>query len=237
LEGGSAAKLRRGKSDNKGSDYVAWMRRLRHRLLTASTLVYASACGGAGAAKPAPEPAEHSLSGLAAQRIAVLPVHAVRVMPGLDWSIGRPVDVQRTMDADLRESLVERGVKTWTFPEQLAASARRNPTYATDPYTMAQEPLRSPSLAIEARLPEPLASQIRTLVALHADIRLVLAPVEMRLEKAGTGGRGVLRLVLVDARLSNVRWIGEISGDTVATFGPAVTASIGAKLAGVVGAP
>ena len=39
------------------------------------------------------------------------------------------------------------------------------------------------------RLPEPLASQLRTIVALHDDARLVLAPVELRLE-AATGQRG-----------------------------------------------
>jgi hypothetical protein len=90
-------------------------------------------------------------------------------------------------------------------------------------------------LAVDARLPEPLASQIRTMVALHDDVRLVLAPVELRLEKAGaTGGRGILRLVLVDARASNVRWIGQVAGDEAPAFGPVVTASLAARLANVV---
>jgi hypothetical protein len=84
------------------------------------------------------------------------------------------------------------------------------------------------------RLPEPLASQIRTLVALHDDTRFVLAPAELRLEAAGAGGRGVLRLVLIDARLSKIGWFGEIASDTVPAFGPAITASIAARLAGVV---
>src|SRR6185369_8848827 len=48
-------------------DYVACMRRPALRLLAATPLIYALACGGAGAAKTPPEPAEHSLSGLAAQ--------------------------------------------------------------------------------------------------------------------------------------------------------------------------
>lgn len=217
------------------------MRRSVIRLLTATTFLYASACGGAGKVKTAaPEPAESSLSGLAAQHIAVLPAYSVRVVPDLSWgaSIGRPVALRRTLDADILSALDDRGVrKTWIFPEQLQASYKRNPTYGTDPYELAEEPLRSPALAIDARLPEPLASQIRTLVAFHADTRFVLAPVELRLEKAGDGGRGVLRLVLVDARLSNVRWLGDISSDTVASFGPAITASIAAKLANVVAAP
>ena len=86
----------------------------------------------------------------------------------------------------------------------------------------------------KTHLPEPLASQIRTMVALQEDTRLVLAPVELRLDTAGTGGRGVLRVTLMDARTSDIRWIGDIVSDTVPAFGPAITASIAARLAGVV---
>jgi hypothetical protein len=215
-------------------DYVACMRRPALRLLAATPLIYALACGGAGAAKTPPEPAEHSLSGLAAQHVAVLPAYAVCIVAPLDWSVGRLAELQRTLDADIVAALDDRGVKAWVYPAQLLAAHQRNPTYSTDPYTFAEEPLRAPSLPIDTRLAEPLASQIRAMVALLPDTRLVLAPVELRLERAGTGGRGVLRLVLVDARLSNVRWLGEISSDTSATFGPAITASIAARLAAAV---
>jgi hypothetical protein len=180
------------------------------------------------------------LSGLAAQHVAVLPTYAVRVMPGLSWgtTIGRHADVQRTLDADILSALDERGIrKTWIFPEALERSYRRNSTYAVDPYALAEEPLRSPSLAVDQRLPEPIASEIRTLVALHDDVRFVLAPVELRLEPAGSGspaGRGVLRLVLLDARASNVRWLGDIASDTATAFGPVITASIAARLADVI---
>lgn len=202
-----------------------------------AVLMASHAChGGAPKAAPEPpEPSEHSLAGLAAQRVAVLPVYAARVMPGLAWSIGRPADVQATLDADIAAAFEEKGLKqAWVFPDELVRNFRRNPTYATDPYKLAEEPLRSPALALEQRLVEPLASQVRTLVAFHENTRLVLAPVELRFEKAGSGGRGVLRLVLMDVRFSNVRWIGEVASDTAAAFGPAITASIGARLAGLV---
>ena len=56
-----------------------------------------------------------------------------------------------------------------------------------------------------------------------------------RLESAGEGtGRGVLRLVLLDARASNVVWIGQVSSDAAAVFGPAITASVAARLASAV---
>ena len=199
-----------------------------------------SACGGGGKAQPAavPQTPEHALAGLAAQHVAVLPTYAVVVAPGLDWgsAIGRPGELQRTLDTDIIAAFEERGLpKTWVFPPALQRSYRRNSTYAADPYALAEEPLRSNSLVIDGRLSEPLASQIRTLVALHENVRLVLAPVELRLEKSGTNmGRGVLRLVLLDARMANVRWIGQVASDSVETFGPKITASLAARLAGVV---
>lgn len=212
------------------------LRMPRLRPLTLA-IALAAACTGQ-AATPAPQPAEHALSGLAAQHIAVLPTYVARVAPELHWNVGRPLELQRTMDADILSALDERGLrKVWIFPEDLAASYRRNSTYATDPYQLAEEPLRAPSLMVDARLPEPLASQVRTLVAFHQDVRYALAPVELRLEAAGNKsgvGRGVLRLVLVDARASNVRWIGEISSDDANAFGPQITAGIAARLANVI---
>ena len=103
-----------------------------------------------------------------------------------------------------------------------------------DQFGLAEEPLRSPSLGIDQRLPEPIASQLRTLIALHDDTRLVLAPVELRFEPTTGGGHGVLRLVLVDARASSVRWIGEVTSDPAPAFGPAITASIAAKLSALI---
>jgi hypothetical protein len=199
------------------------------------------ACSHPAPATPSqPEPMEHALSGLAAQHVVVLPAYGVRVLPDLDWarSIGRVTDVQRSLDADILAALEERGLrKAWIFPDQLQQSFRRNASYATDPYALAEEPLRAPGVAIDTRLAEPLASQLRTLVALHEDARLILAPVDLRFEKAGAGGRGVLRLLLIDPRTSSVRWVGEISSDTVATFGPAVSASIASRLANAIATP
>ncbi|HXT18523.1 MAG TPA: hypothetical protein VN706_23045 [Gemmatimonadaceae bacterium] len=208
------------------------------RLATIVVLsVFAAACQGGGGpgATGGPQPAEHSLAGIAAQHVAVLPAYTVRLMPDWNMSIPRPPELLMQLDADILAAMDERGLrKAWVFPAQLERSYEHNTTYATDPHAFAEEPLRSPGLAVDMRLPEPLASQVRTLVAFEQDVRLVLAPVELRLEKAGNGGRGVLRLVLIDARLSNVRWYGDVVSDTVSTFGPAVTASIAARLAGVV---
>ena len=227
-----------GGSDNKGLHaYFPRMSRFWVPLLAAS--VWTAACQRPSA-QPVhpPAPPEHALANLAAQHIVVLPTYTAHAAAGLTWTIPTVAELRRTMDADILSAFDERGLrKAWIFPEQLQSAYRRNPTYASDPYGLAEEPLRSPGLAIDQRLPEPLASQIRTMVAFHEDARLVLAPVELVLEPvsgATGGGRGTLRLVLMDARLSNVRWIGTVSGDASASFGPVITASVAAKLAGVV---
>jgi hypothetical protein len=210
-------------------------------VFVASLLASSLACGGGAKPQTQPELAEHSLAGLAAQRIVLLPTYSIRVMPGLAWAaaIGRPVDVQRILDADLLAAFDERGLrKTWIFPEDLQQSFKRNASYAADPYTLAEEPLRSPALNVEQRLPEPLASQLRTLVALHENARLILAPVEVRFEPMGSGpgtvGRAVLRLVLVDPRLSRPTWIGEVVSDSATAFGPVISASLASKVANLV---
>jgi hypothetical protein len=205
--------------------------------LIASLVVSGMACHGASQPQAQPELAEHSLAGLAAQHIVLLPTYSIRLMPGLAWAtaIGSPNEVKRTLDADLLAALDEKGIrKTWIFPEDLQQSFKRNATYAADPYTLAEEPLRSPALNVEQRLPEPLASQLRTLVALHEDARLILAPVELRFEPSGSGGRAVLRVVLVDPRLSRPTWIGEVASDVAPSFGPVLSASVAAKLANIV---
>ncbi|MFI5230805.1 MAG: hypothetical protein ACHQWU_17185 [Gemmatimonadales bacterium] len=213
------------------------MPRAAVRLAAFAFALGAAGCASSHSSSDGPNPAEHTLSGLAAQHVAVLPTYAVRVMPDLDWSasIGRLTDLKRTMDADIVGAFDDRGLRAqWIFPDALERSYRNNPTYLDDPYELAEEPLRTPSIQADARLPEPIASQLRKLVALHDDARFVLAPVELRFEKAGTGGRGVLHLVLVDARTFSAVWSGDVTSDEFAAFGPAITASIGARLAAMV---
>ena len=192
--------------------------------------------------EPAVTPAAPSrpLAGMSAQRVMVTPVFSLVAKPDLPWSssIGRQQTVMRQLDADIASELRERGLRDWVFAEALVRSYQANPTYAADPYRLAMEPLRDPKLPLGSRLGEPLATQVRTMVAL-SDGRYVLAPVELRFERVGSGsaGRGVLRLALLDARSSEVRWLGEAVGDTASAYSPAITASVAAKLADMIVAP
>src|SRR6185437_14616932 len=168
-------------------------------------------------------------------------VYTVSVDAGFPGAgaIGSRVSVERTLDADILAAFEERGLRrAWIFPPDLVETYKHNPTYATDPYGLAEEPLRIAKVGRDTRLPEPIASQLRTMVAFHDDARLILVPFELRLEPVGAhAGRGVLHLILIDARASNVAWMGDVVSDTVPTFGPEISASVASRLANVVAIP
>ena len=198
---------------------------------------------------PAAEPTPPPLAALAAQRIVVVPTQRLREAGALGWlaQAGVPRDYLAGFDAAIAAALAERGAGgSWVMPQDVLRSARRNPTYATDPYALAVsslEPSRRPPPR-DAPLAEPLASQLRAIVAL-GDARYVLLPVELRFERVtppagaavegGTeGGRAVLRVALVDARLAQVRWAGDVASEGAAAFSPALATSVAARLADLI---
>ena len=181
----------------------------------------AAACGGSGGGRPstASVPESHPLAGLAAGGAIVTPTYVVRTMPESYWSgrLGPSRETLRAMDDAIAAAIANRGLKAgWIFPADLAFSYKRNPTYATDPYALAEEPLRSPSFVSGSRLPDPLATQLRTMIALHENARFVLLPIELRFEHVDSTntGRATLSLTTVDPRFSEVRWVGQIKSDT-----------------------
>jgi hypothetical protein len=198
------------------------MPNLRHLALTLAMATSFAACHRGP--NPPPAPADMSLSGLSAQHVILLPTYLVRVPPDHEWrtAIGRPQDLRKALDSAIVLALEERGAgRSWILPSALTLSYKHNISYATDPYALAEEPLRAPNLEPGTRLAEPLASQLRTMVALHEEGRLVISPVELRFERLdGGSGRAILRLALMDARASDVRWLGEIKGDSAREYSP-----------------
>ncbi|MHB1265501.1 MAG: hypothetical protein ACYC1S_13955 [Gemmatimonadaceae bacterium] len=203
-----------------------------------------TACGGARRAEQAspsaPAAPSRPLAGLTGERVLVAPLFSVREGDALGWSaqIPRQAELRRTLAEEIAFALRDRGAGgSWVMPDELARYYRRNPNTSPDPAALAATPLRSASLQSGTRLTEPLASQLRTLVALH-DARFVLLPVELSFEPAGGAtGRAALRLVLADARASEVRWIGRVTSDSSATFSRALPASLAIHLADLVAAP
>jgi len=200
-------------------------------------------CGGGktAASSTAPAPERRPLAALAAAGAIVAPTSMVQVAPQLSWSEQAiPRELGRALDYDIAAALAERGLKTnWVMPADLAASYKRNPTYATDPYALAEESLRSSALIAGARLQEPLASQLRTMIALHENARAVLLPVELRFERPDPAwdprtARATLRLVLVDPRFSETRWVGTVTSDTTSPDARVLTRSLARAVADLI---
>lgn len=223
-------------------------------LLALPVLLAVAAC----ARKPEPAPIQETaaqaarpLASLVGQRVIVLPAHYLRAADSLGWAAGisDAAKYLRSVDDEIAFTLGERGLRSgWVFPEALERSARRAVTLGADPYHLAAESLR-PGATRKAvvDLPVALASQVRNLVALH-DARYAVFPVELRFEKVAAPadsvapptqplGRGVLRVVLLDARLSRVIWVGDVYSQSSATFSPAVAASIASQFADLIAAP
>ena len=136
-----------------------------------------------------------------------------------------------SVDDEIAFAARERGFRgKWAYPADLARAARRNPTYATDPYTIAIDPLGPVEKDPSKIIGEPLAGQTRALAALF-DARYVLIPVELRFAPENDGGRATLHLVVVDARQATLLWKGDVTGDAVASFSPAVAADLAGRVA------
>lgn len=181
------------------------------------------------------------LASLATQQVIVAPLNSLREADALGWTqqIPRSRELMRAFDDSLEAELGARGMKSrWVFPEALARASRASPAYAVDPYTIAAAPLRGEKVAPATRLGDPLASQLRTMIALQESARAILIPVELRFDKL-PDGRGVaaLRLAIVDGRTSEVRWIGDVRSAPAATFSRDLLSSLVAHTADLIAAP
>lgn len=185
-----------------------------------------------GAVAPSPTP----LATLAGQRIIVLPLHYLRVVDtlGLAAQIAHPREFLRSIDDEIAFAMAERGLKPqWVFPDALVRAHQRNVGHTADPYALAGEVLRPTGPRRIEQLPDPLASQLRSLVAV-SDARFALFPVEVRIENTGGAARAVLHVVLLDARASNIRWAGEVASDTMRTIPPGLAATLANRLANLI---
>jgi hypothetical protein len=213
-----------------------------------SVVVFAlasTACGPSDPPETTPKPSAgpaRPLAGLAAQRIVVAPALALREGDPAGWAarIPRLREFLRVLDDEIAAALADRGLgQAWVFPDQLWRGHSRNPSLGVDPYRLATNPLRGARLAGGDRVPEPLASQLRTLVAVH-DGRLVLVPVEVffDIDRTGGTGRTALRLALIDARSAEIRWSGEVKADQRGSEpNRAQLADVATRLANLVTAP
>jgi hypothetical protein len=166
----------------------------------------------AQAQKPlAPLPPVRGLAtaALAGQVIAVLPITLLVADPALetDTVYARYSDRRAALlraDSLVGEGLQSRGPEVnWVLPPQLRKIARRSAGVVEDPDQMGQAILRAPKME---RVPDPLRSSIRSLVAL-AGGRMVLVPASVGFGPEPNGQiRADLSLVLADSRSGKVLW-------------------------------
>ena len=175
------------------------------------------------------------------QPLIVLPTRHLRTADSLGWAsqVSDEAEWLANVDSEIAFALGERSAgQRWTLPAELARAARRNAAFAPDPATIASQPLRPGGRALPPRVPEPLISQLRSLIALRDGVRYALLPVEVRFEPApGGGGKAVLNLVLVDVRASEIVWALDVESEPSPALSPALAASLASRVADLIAAP
>ncbi len=206
------------------------------------------ACGGS-VAKPSasnvpPAPVTvlapaGQLSRFAALKVMVLPSQSVQADDRASWRSTATSDrsLLTALDSVVEQALGARGLRAlWIFPATLQKSAKRNPTYLTDPYLMqALGPVRLSIKNPQDVLSEPFASQLRALAGVN-DSRYAWIPLVLRFEPFGPDGnaRAVLRSVVVDARGAQVVWVGEVAGQPQPQYSATVLTSLALRVADLV---
>lgn len=181
----------------------------------------------------------HPLARLAAEQMLVLPVQYATFADSLGWSEQAPPTrtYLNTLDDEIAFALGEHGLKArWTFAPQITREAARNVGYTADPHAIAAGEIRAGGKPAEWQLHEPLGSELRSLIAL-TDARYVLFPVEVKFTGSHGRGHAVLHLVIIDARRSQVQWTGDLTGETVTAFSPAIAADLASRLADLIAPP
>ncbi len=178
-----------------------------------------------------------ALSSLRNLPVLVMPVQRAGTDPALGWaSAPGEAELRRQADSLFAGVLGARGLASrWTFGDAVRRLARRNPTYVTDPDRLGVGGLELS--AVGSRVAEPLASELRSLVAL-TEARHVLLPLSVHFAPiagapAGTG-HAVVQLALVDARASQLLWLGPVSGDPFDSASSAALTSVAEYLADLI---
>ena len=152
---------------------------------------------------------------MAGRQLLVLPAQYLSVAnPGGGYDIvpAGPA-LLPILDEEIADTFRKRGVKSnWTFGREITQSAMRNGGLAGDPRQLSVQGVRRVKVG-DTPLPEPLASEIRTLVALTS-ARYALLPLEVHLDVRGTERRGSARFLLIDSRTARVTWMDDVEAQT-----------------------
>ncbi len=198
---------------------------------TAACAALALVVGSASlvAAQEAPAAAAPPLTPFTGMRVAIMPIQLWRAdttawSKAVTWAT-----VRVAADSAIAEELRARGLGSrWAYAGDVVRSAKRNPTFASDPYALGVARWRSVEPKPGDPIPAVVGDNLRPLAAL-GDTRYALIPVELRAD----GADAVLRLVLVDVRTRRIVWF----ADRTATGGERLVESVAMRVADLVMAP
>ena len=189
---------------------------LRTSLAAAASAALLYGCASSSPAKheQEPPPSATPLAGMIGRQMLVLPAQFLSVTnAGGGWDIvpagGSLLPI---LDEEITDAFRKRGVKSnWTFGREITEASVRNGGITGNPRELAAQGIRRVKPG-DTPLPEPLASEIRGLVAL-TNARYVVLPLEVNVDTRGGERKGSVRLLLIDSRTARVTW----SEDVIAT--------------------
>lgn len=178
-----------------------------------------------------------SLAAFAAQKVILYPLQNLYNAAAPAWrpTIADPGAFLAQADSAIEAALAVRGLGSqWVYPKALQRSARRNPTYLVDPYTVRVGPaLIASQRKKDEPIPEPAAGILRAHAGV-SDARYVVVPLELRTESLETGGRLAVRLAVVDARGARMVWIGETMTELRSAFALTMVEDLATRIADLV---
>src|ERR1700687_754357 len=214
------------------------MRQLRPFALIVSASILTAWSSKPPETDASPVPAR-PLERMAGQEIIVLSVQYLSMTDTLGWQQQSPnrAAFLAALDDQIQAAMSARGLgKAWTFGREVERASKLNSMLIADARSLSAEWLRGRVLP-ETTVRDPLQSQVRGLVGLKGS-RYALLPVELRIENRVNGtGVAILRVVMIDSRMAQVRWVGEVVSDPARTLAPALTASVATHFADLVLAP
>ena len=186
---------------------------LRTSLAAVASAALLYGCASSSTAKQQ-EPAGPStpLAGMIGRQMLVLPAQFLSVTNGGGGADIMPggAALLPILDEEITDAFRKRGVKSnWTFGREIAEASMRSGGITGNPRELSAQGIRRVKPG-DTPLPEPLASEIRGIVAL-TNARYTILPLEVNIDTRGGERKGLVRLLLIDARTARVLWAEDVS--------------------------
>ncbi len=180
-----------------------------------------------------PSAEEETNARLGGDAVVVLPLQAMSptAAPAMAAELAavRWQALRESFNDTLRNAFTVRGIaETWIWPSDLRQAHRRNPALVPNPYELSVGSLRGMRLEPDVDLPERLAEELRTLLAVSEGRRYFLLPVGIVLSHGAAGFATSGQLLLVDGRRHRVLWARRMTGPASSTAEGALSAYAGA---------